>query len=109
MDYPKRTIRQNSSLHRWFSELSRELNNNGVDVKVLVENLRVDATPEMVKSIFRAIGKEKFGVKSTADLTTSQVNECYDEFIRLLANVGIFIPFPSYTNGEEHGNPPYDK
>lgn len=104
MDYPKRTIRQNSSLHRWFSELSRELNNNGVDVKVLVENLRVDATPEMVKSIFREIGKEKFGVKSTADLTTSQVNECCDEFIRLLANVGIFIPFPSYNDYHNESN-----
>ena len=104
MDYPKRTIKQNSSLHKWFSELSRELNNNGVDVKVLVENLRVDATPEMVKSIFRAIGKEKFGVKSTADLTTSQVNECYDEFVRLMANVGIFIPFPSYNDYHNESN-----
>lgn len=98
----KRTNQQSRAMHLWFSELSKELNNHGVDVKVLVENLRVDATPEMVKDIFRAIGKTKFGITSTTELTTSQVNECYDEFVRLLANVDIYIPFPSYTDSEEY-------
>lgn len=100
----KRTITQNKSLHKYFEEVSRELNNHGVDVKVLVSNLRVDATPEMVKSIFRTIGKEKFGIISTAELTTKQVNECFDEFNRLLSNVDISISFPSYTESEEYLN-----
>ena len=100
----KRTIKQNKSLHKYFEELSRELNNNGVDVKVLVSNLRVDATHEMVKNIFRTIGKEKFGIISTSELTTKQVNECFEEFTRLLANVDIYIPFPSYTETEEYLN-----
>lgn len=98
----KRTITQNKSLHKYFEEVSRELNNHGVDVKVLVENLRVDSTPHLVKDIFRAIGKTKFGITSTSELTTIQVNECYDEFNRMLASVDISISFPSYTETEEY-------
>lgn len=100
----KRTIKQNKALHKFFEEVSRELNNQGIDVRVMVKNLRVDATPEMVKSIFRSIGNEKYGVTSTADLTTSQVNSCYDEFNRLLALEGIHINFPSYQESDEYLN-----
>jgi RNA-splicing ligase RtcB len=57
----KLTSQQRKATHKYFEEVARELNNQGIDVKVLVENLRVDATPEMMKNIYRAIGKEKFG------------------------------------------------
>lgn len=98
----KRTARQNRILHKYFEEVSRELNNSGVDVRVMVKNLRVDATPEMVKDIYRAIGKAKFGITSTAELTTKQVNDCYDEFNRLLSLEGLAINFPSYTDSDEY-------
>jgi len=98
----KRTNRQNKSLHAYFSEVSRELNNSGIDVKVLVSRLRVDATPEMVKDIYRAIGKSKFGITSTAELSAKQVNECFDEFNRLLSLEGLAITFPSYTDSDEY-------
>jgi hypothetical protein len=55
--------------------VSRECNNSGIDMKVLVSNLRVDTTPESIKSIFREIGRLKYGKVSTADLTTKEVNE----------------------------------
>lgn len=94
----KRTQRQNRSLHLWFQEISRECNNSGIDMKVLVSNLRVDTTPESIKAIFREIGKVKFGKVSTADLTTKEVNECFEEFNRLLGLNGLHISFPSYTD-----------
>ena len=98
----KRTIKQNKALHKFFQEVSAELNNQGVDVRVMVKNLRVDSTPEMVKDIFRAIGKEKYGINSTTELTTRQVNDCFDEFNRMLAAEDIYIPFPSYQESEEY-------
>lgn len=98
----KRTLRQNRACHKWFEELSRELNNQGVDFRAMVKNLRVDATPELVKSVFRTIGTVKFGKLSTADLTTKEINECYDEFNRLLALEGIHISFPSYQDTDEY-------
>lgn len=94
----KRTQRQNRSLHLWFQEISRECNNSGIDMKVLVQNLRVDMTPEITKDIFREIGKVKFGKVSTADLTTKEVNECFEEFNKLLGMSGLHISFPSYTD-----------
>lgn len=101
---PKRTLKQNRSLHAYFNELSKELNNQGIDVRVLVKNIRVDATPEMMKNIFRSIASEKYGIKSTAELTTKQVNECYDEFNRALAMQGVHVNFPSYQDSEEFIN-----
>ena len=80
----KRTNLQNKSLHKWFEEVSRECNNSGIDMKVLVSNLRVDTTPESVKSVFREIGKVKYGKSSTAELTTKEGNECFEECNRLL-------------------------
>jgi len=70
----------------------------------MVKNLRVDSTPELVKAVFREIGTVKFNKLSTADLTTKEVNECYDELTRLLASEDIFVSFPSYEDSEEYLN-----
>jgi hypothetical protein len=91
----QRTIKQNKAIHKWFEEVSRECNDRGIDMKVLVENLRVDTSPESVKDIFRQIGAVKYGKKSTADLTTSELMGCYEEFNRLLGQNSLHIPFPS--------------
>lgn len=98
----KRTGQQNKSLYKYLEELSRELNNAGIDVKVMVKNLKVDSTPEMMKVIFKAIAYEKYQVTSTADLTTKQLTECYEEMNRLTSSVGVAIPFPSQENTEEY-------
>lgn len=98
------TPQQRKAVHKYFEEVARELNNQGVDVKVLVSRLRVDATPEMMKNIFRSIGREKYGIQSTEELTTKQITECYDEFNRLLSSEGVFIPFPSIESTEEYLN-----
>lgn len=100
----KITNQQRKATHKYFDEVARELNNQGIDVQVLVKNLRVDATPEMMKNIYRAIGKEKFGITSTEELTTGQVTQCYEEMNRLLASVGCHIAFPSQENTEEYLN-----
>lgn len=91
----KRTDKQNRAIHTWFTEVSRECNDRGVDMKVLVENLRVDTSPESIKDIFRQIGSVKYGKKSTADLTTKELMDCYEEFNRLLGQSSLHIPFPS--------------
>lgn len=98
----KRTIQQNKSLHKYLEEVSRELNNAGIDVRVMVRNLRVDSTPEMMKEIFRSIANEKFQVTSTANLTTKQLTECYEEMNRLTSSMGVAVAFPSQENTEEY-------
>ena len=100
----RRSKRQNSSLHKYLEEASRECNNAGVDVSVMVKQLRVDTTPEFMKDIFREIGKVKFGKVSTAHLTTKELNACVEEYSRMLGNVGITISFPSFENTPEYLN-----
>jgi len=94
----KRTLKQNRALHVWFSELARECNNAGIDQRVMVKNLRVDVTETSLKDIFRSIGFAKFGKESTADLTTKELVNCYDEMLRMLAEEGIELSFPSYQD-----------
>lgn len=100
----KRTNLQNRSIHSWFDEVSRELNLAGIDFKVLVDSLRVDATPELIKATFRQIGMVKFGKKSTTELTTKELQECWEEMNRLLASVGIHCPYHSQENTESYLN-----
>lgn len=98
----KRTNLQNRSIHSWFDEVSRELNLAGIDFKVLVDSLRVDATPDLVKSVFRQIGYAKFEKKSTANLTSKELQECWEEMNRLLASAGVHCPYHSVENTEEY-------
>lgn len=90
-----RTPKQNNSEHKLFEEVAVELNNHGISMKALIENLEINHTKYSVKAVFRAIGKAKFGKDSTAKLTTKETQECYEEFNRMLSSYGIFIAWPS--------------
>lgn len=90
-----RTLQQNRAEHKLFEEVAVELNNHGITMRALVENLHVDHTKYSVKSVFRAIAKAKYGKTSTATLTTRETQECYEEFCRMLSEYGIFIAWPS--------------
>lgn len=100
----KRTLRQNRSLHKFFNEAACELNACGVTMKVLLDTLDVEHTSHSVKAVFRAIGRAKFGKISTADLTTKELNETFEELARLFAQNGIYMLFPSVENSEEYLN-----
>lgn len=90
-----RTLRQNNSMHLWFEEVARELNDRGIDMRVLVKDLQVTHTKESVKGIWKAIGEAKYGKDSTTQLTSKEIDEIYDEMNRLLAMHDIHISFPN--------------
>lgn len=91
----QRTPNQNKSLHKWCEETAQELNNAGISMQALIENLDIDHTKDSVKRIWQAIGKEKFNKEHTSDFTTKEIQEVYEEMNRLLSKFGIHIPFPS--------------
>lgn len=91
----KRTSKQNNSIHLLFEEIARELNNSGIDMRVLIKNLQVSHTKKSVKGIWKAICEAKYGKKSTTELTSKEIDEVYDEFNRLLSEFGIHVAFPS--------------
>ena len=100
----KRTLKQNRSLHKWCTEVAVELNNRGIGQKVLLERVEVDHSMESIKSIWRAICRAKFGKTSTTELTTSEINNVYDEMTRMLSEYDVHVSFPSQENTEEYLN-----
>ena len=97
-----RTLQQNKSLHKYCQELATELNNAGVTMEALIQNLQVDHTMYSVKSIWKAIAKAKFGKDSTATLTTKELQEVYEEVNRMVAGFGIHLAWPSQENTQEY-------
>jgi hypothetical protein len=86
-------------LHKYCANLSETLNDAGITHRKFLEIMdEIDNTPETIKAVFRNYGKAKWGKKSTADLTTKEVREIFDEFTRNLSKIGIYVPFPSEEN-----------
>lgn len=90
-----RTQLQNKALHEWCQQLADTCNEIGITQAVLLQGLEVNNSMESVKAVFRAMGKAKFGKASTAQLTTKEVMDIYEEFNRHTAKIGIHIPWPS--------------
>lgn len=93
--YPKRSPLQNRSEHKYFGEVANALVENGITLQVFIQNLEVDPTKDNVKDVFRAIARAKFKKDSTADLTTKETIETFEELNRHLATLGIHVPWPS--------------
>lgn len=92
-----RSDRQSRAMHLWCTEVARELNDRGIDMRVLVKNLQVSHTKDSVKGIWKAIGEAKYGKKSTTQLTSKEIDEVYDEFNKLLSEHDVHIAFPDNT------------
>lgn len=97
-----RSGQQNKSLHVYCTEVATELNNAGIGMKALIENLQIDHTKESVKTIWRAIAKAKYGKESTTELTSKEIQEVYEEFNRLLAQFGIHLAWPSIESSPNY-------
>lgn len=100
----KRTNKMNRSLHRYCSELATELQNAGVPLEVFVHLIEADYTMEAVKEVFRAFARAKFHKSSTADLTTKEIQEVYEEMNRHVAQFGIHIAWPSIEETDNYIN-----
>ena len=91
------TKQQMKAVHVYFREAAEGLNESGITVPLLLENFELDFTPEIIKGIWRAIAKKKFNKDSTADYTTTEVQEIFEEFNRQVSKHGYHLPFPSFA------------
>jgi len=101
----KRTLTQNSAMHKYFEMVASELCEMGLTVeKVLTKPLEIPWTPELVKELmWRRVQEAMFGKKSTTELTTKEVNEVYEVVARFLADKqGIVIEFPERIDADKH-------
>lgn len=103
-----RSIRQNSSLHLYFTMISEQLNELGLQFQyegLKGMTLEMRYTPELVKNfIWRPIQVAMFEIESTTDINTLQINEIIDVITSFFGERGVVIEFPSIDsllNSEE--------
>lgn len=100
----KRSLKQNRSLHKYCTELAKELNDIGVTIPVLFNGVEASPTMESVKLLWQRFGEVKFGKKHTSDFTTSEINAIYDEINKHVSQWGIEMQFPSEELLDEYMN-----
>ena len=94
----KRTEQQNKALHKYFEMLASELNDAGLDMKVVLKpTVDIPWTKENIKEyIWKPVQKALLLKESTTELTTDEVTKVYETINRLIAEKhGIHIPFPT--------------
>lgn len=101
-----RTGTQNRALHKYLTMVSDELSNQGQTMQNITQKLTmIEITPTMegMKEIWRAIQKSMFRKKSTAELTTKEINAVYDVMSMWLAkNFEISLPFPNVEDTDNY-------
>lgn len=93
-----RTQKQNNALHLFFEMLAEELNNAGLDMRVVIKpEVDIPWSKESVKEyLWRPIQKAQLNKKSTTSLTKSEVDEVYAVLMRHLSEkFGLFVNFPA--------------
>lgn len=98
MEDKPRTLKQNSSLHKFCEILADELNSAGYDVsKTLKQDVEVPWTMILIKElIFKKIMTAMYGYKSTTELKTGEVSKVAEVIIRHVGEkFGIPLDWPS--------------
>lgn len=113
----QRTIKQNSSIHLLFKQISDICIEKGIDMREIVQDeVPIQCTPENIKWLWKLLQKALFGKKSTTQLKKSgEIEIVYDNFNKILidrTNGEVSLPpFPSmelmeYEQGGKINNRP---
>lgn len=94
-----RSLQQNRALHLYFSFISNELNELGVEYRYFGlkgQVLETRYTCELVKNfVWRPIQIALFSKRSTTKLTTVEMNEIIDVITKFFAEKSITLNFPN--------------
>ena len=93
-----RTTKQNSSMHLYFSQLAKALNDAGYHMfRTLKEGAEIDWTDASIKKeVWGKVMEPLTGKKHTSDLERNEVSEVYENVNRFIATrTGVMVPFPS--------------
>ena len=91
----QRTTKQNSSLHKYCTEVAQLLNESGISKEVFYRNIQADYTMENIKELWRSFARTKYGKGSTKDLTTVEIQNIFEEVNRHISQFGVYVVWPS--------------
>lgn len=93
-----RTARQNNALHSTLSEYAEQLNDAGIPYRIKIGDKEIDGiwTLHNIKDLFKIIAKHLYHVKSTKELSTAEMSDCYKVFAERIAfNTGVQVDWHS--------------
>ena len=96
----KRTLPQNNSLHKYLTEIARQMNDEDLDMREVI-TVAIEPTMEIVKEkMFHPIMKSMYpDVKSTKDLKTTELQKVYETFNREIGiRLGVSADWPDRFN-----------
>jgi hypothetical protein len=85
--------------------MAQGFNEAGLDQRMVIEEFKCDfsipVTMEFLKEVFRQVSSGMFGKKSTAKLTTVQIQDVYEAFnLGMGQKYGISRPWPHENKDE---------
>ena len=91
-----RSIRQNSAIHLWCSQISNHLNNSGLYVTDIIKTETKWSMEKVKENIFKAVVEQRYGKKSTTKMLKNEFEDVIDTIIKAFSSKGIVIPqFPN--------------
>lgn len=94
-----RSQKQNQALHVFFTLISYELNEMGVEFSYTgasSKDFNTRYTPHIVKEFFwRPLQITMFDIKSTTKINTQQINEITEVIVKFFGERGVVIGFPN--------------
>lgn len=109
MSDKKRTLLQNSSLHKFCNDLAGELNGKGKYMQIVLKptyELRWDMKA-VKENLYKPIAKALYGTESTTELTTDQISKVHSQLMLMLVEKFPeidFIDWPSEEQTNEYLN-----
>lgn len=91
-----RTLQQNRAIHLYCKHVAEALNNNGHTVTAVLKPEVKFSMLTVKEQLYKPILSALRGKNSTAQATTSEMNNVYDVMNKALSEkFGVHIPFPS--------------
>lgn len=102
----QRTNLQNASLHKFCSDVARDLNEEGITFNMFFKDgIEVPWTMEIVKdNVWRPVQKTITKETSTTKPTRKEYNEIYELINRKLTSWGLFVEWPSRESLNERNS-----
>jgi len=92
----EKSRQQEKAYHKGFQQLADLLVENNITLNNVIKNLEIRPSKESIKDIFRHIANAKYGITSTTELKSNQIDAVWEDLVKAVSEAtGVFVNFPS--------------
>lgn len=90
-----RTLKQNRAIHKYFSDVAKECNAQGLTLHQVMEEFDIEIDEVIIKKMAQHIAYVKYGKEHTSECTTKELSDVIDTLEITLAKMGLEVDFPN--------------